>query len=146
MTPKRELQIAYCLTIILLIVGVLSYAAFPAKAPEQPVRLMFKCSAGKVLFDHKIHTSDSGYGFSCSDCHHHPEAEEDQEDLRACGDCHSLSEKVETVNNQTCMECHELEDIEDSEVIIQSEAFHSQCIGCHQESEAGPEECESCHM
>lgn len=143
MTPKRELQIAYCLTIVLLVVGVLSYAAFPAKAPEQPVRLMFKSDAGKVLFDHKTHTSDSGYGFSCSDCHHHPE--EDKEAYRACGDCHTSSAKGETIN-QTCTECHEPEDIEDSEVIKKSDAFHSQCIGCHRESEAGPQECASCHV
>ena len=143
MTPKKELQIACCLTIILLIVGVISYTAFPAKFPEQPIRLMFKCTAGKVLFDHKTHTSESGYGLSCSECHHHPE--EVNEALRACVDCHAVSEKVETAN-QACMECHEPEDIEGSEVIKKSDALHSQCIGCHKESEAGPAECASCHI
>ena len=143
MTPKRELQIAYCLTIILLIVGVISYTAFSAKAPEQPIRLMFKCTAGKVLFDHKTHTDDSGYGVSCSDCHHHPE--EGEEALLACGACHTVLEKDATAN-QVCLECHEAEDIEDSETIIQSDAFHSQCIDCHKEGEAGPEECTACHV
>ena len=59
MTSKKELKLAYALAIILLIVGVLSYAAFSEKVPEEPIRLMFKCVAGKVLFDHKIHAAGS---------------------------------------------------------------------------------------
>ncbi len=55
MTPKRELQIAYGLIIVLFFVGVISYAAFPAKTPEQPIRMMYKSVAGKALFDHKTH-------------------------------------------------------------------------------------------
>ena len=88
MTPKREMKIAYIIIIVLLFVGVISYAAFPAKAPEEPVRVMYKVVAGKVLFDHKAHTAESGYGLSCTDCHHHPEDEE--ESLIACGDCHQI--------------------------------------------------------
>nr|MBL0699426.1 cytochrome C [Desulfobacterales bacterium] len=56
MTSKKELLLALILTLVLLVVGVISYAAFPAKAPDQPVRLMFKGVAGKVLFTHKMHT------------------------------------------------------------------------------------------
>jgi Zn finger protein HypA/HybF involved in hydrogenase expression len=91
MTSKKELRLAYALAIILFVVGVLSYAiaAFSAKTPESPMRLMFKGVAGKVLFDHKTHTGDAGYGISCGQCHHHPE--EDEAALRACGDCHSLT-------------------------------------------------------
>ena len=84
MTPKRELQIAYSLIIVFLFVGVISYAAFPAKTPDEPIRLMYKTVAGKVLFDHKTHLSDSGYGLACQDCHHHPEEPEELEDS-ACG-------------------------------------------------------------
>ena len=40
MTPKKELQIAYGMGIILLIVGFLSYAAFPAKSPDKPVLML----------------------------------------------------------------------------------------------------------
>ena len=46
------MQIAYILIIVLLFVGVISYAAFPAKTPDEPIRLMYKTVAGKVLFDH----------------------------------------------------------------------------------------------
>ncbi|MBU4345018.1 MAG: cytochrome c family protein [Desulfobacteraceae bacterium] len=125
MTPQKELQLAYGLAIILLVVGVLSYAAFPAKAPEQPVRLMFKCVAGKILFDHKTHTVESGYGISCSDCHHN-------------------LEEGETAP-QSCGECHEPESQEE-DMLSRSDAFHTQCIDCHKEAEAGPQKCASCHV
>jgi hypothetical protein len=70
MFTKKELRMAYALAVCLLVVGVASYAAFTPEAPEQPLRLMFKVTAGKVLFDHKTHTSEFGYGLSCVDCHH----------------------------------------------------------------------------
>jgi hypothetical protein len=113
MTPQKELQLVYGLAIILLVVGVLSYAVCPAKAPDQPVRLMFKCVAGKVFFDHNTHTVESGYGISCCDCHHNlDEGETDQ----------------------------------DEDMLSRSDAFHTQCIDCHKEAEAGPEKCELCHV
>ena len=124
MTSKKELQVAYGLAIIFLVVGILSYAAFPAKAPDRPVRLMFEGVAGKVLFDHKTHTVDSGYGIACSDCHH-------------------ILEEGET-NPEACGACHELEGDED--VPKRTDAFHSQCIGCHEEGDAGPQECSGCHV
>jgi hypothetical protein len=125
MTSKKELLLALILTLVLLVVGVISYAAFPAKTPDQPVRLMFKGVAGKVLFTHKLHASESGYDFACIDCHH--DLEEGETDPQACG------------------ECHEAES-EDEDIPARTDAFHSQCIGCHQENEAGPEKCASCHV
>ena len=125
MTSKKELLLALSLTLVLLVVGVISYAAFPAKSPDQPVRLMFKGVAGKVLFTHKMHTSESGYDVACSDCHHN--LEEGETDPQACGECHEIESDDEDVPERT-------------------DAFHSQCIGCHQENEAGPEKCASCHV
>ncbi|HBN25872.1 MAG TPA: cytochrome C [Desulfobacteraceae bacterium] len=123
MTSKKELILAYSLIIIFFIIGVLSYAAFPAKSPDKPVRLMFKGVAGKVLFSHKLHTNDAG----CSDCHHN--LEEDETSPESCGSCHEPEMEDEDVPNRTA-------------------AFHSQCIGCHQENEAGPQEkeCSLCHV
>ena len=89
MDAKKELHLAVGLAIVLLVVGVFSYAAFSARAPEQPVRLMYTSATGKVLFDHKTHRADAGYGVSCGDCHHHPA--DDDSALRACGDCHLTS-------------------------------------------------------
>jgi len=148
MTLKKELKLAYCLAIILLVVGVISYAAFPAKAPEDPVRVMYKVVAGKVLFDPKTHTAESAYGLSCSDCHHHPEEpEEDQTANVSCDICHQTLEKDQNWP-ESCLDCHEAEDLEESEMTKKSDAFHSQCESCHQEVEAGPEEerCNWCHV
>lgn len=146
MTPKKELHIAYGLIIILFFVSVISYAAFPVKTPEQPIRIMYKGVAGKVLFDHKTHLADSGYGIACTDCHHHPEEpEEGQTAIRPCGDCHQTLSKDQKWP-ESCLECHEPEDIEDSEITKKSDAFHSQCITCHQDVGSGPEKCASCHV
>lgn len=145
MTPQKELKLAYSLAIILLVVGVISYAAFPAKMPEKPIRIMYKSVAGKVLFDHKTHDSEAGYGLSCSDCHHHPEDEDSS--LRACGDCHQAPAEGQEFP-ESCTECHEPDEIEDTEIIKKTDAFHSQCEECHQESGAGPQEnrCSWCHV
>ena len=128
MFTKKELRMAYALAVCLLVVGVASYAAFTPAAPEQPVRLMFKVTAGKVLFDHKTHTSEFGYGLSCIDCHHEIEDEEEEE-ASACSECHDPDEG-------------------DEEVPKLADAFHKQCAGCHEEYESGPteQECAKCHV
>ena len=47
MTPPKELKLAYSLAIVLLIVGVISYAASPAKTPDQPIRINVQDGCGK---------------------------------------------------------------------------------------------------
>ena len=146
MTPKRELQIAYTLIVVFFFVGVISYAAFPAKTPDQPIRIMYKSVAGKALFDHKTHYAESGYGLACTECHHHPEEPDDPEEaILKCGYCHQTLEKGQNWP-KTCLDCHEAEDLEESEVMKKSDAFHAQCINCHKEAGSGPEECNSCHV
>lgn len=141
MTSKKELQIAYGLAIILLVVGVLSYVAFPAKAPDRPMRIMFKSAAGKILFDHKTHVEN--YGISCSDCHHH--FEEDETELRSCGECHIHPDQAEA-EIQTCAECHDPDEVDVADALKRADAFHKQCIGCHEENEVEPVECAECHV
>ena len=123
MEVKTERIIAYSLAIILFVVGVVCYAAFPKKTPEEPVRIMFKSSAGNILFDHIGHASPDGYGFECSDCHHN--LEDDGETPSACGECHEA---------------------EGEDPIKKSEAFHMQCIGCHEDADSGPVKCSGCHV
>lgn len=125
MAFNKEQRFALVVALILLVVGIVSYSAFSAKLPEQPVRIMFDSIAGKVLFDHKTHTGEADYGISCRDCHH-------------------MLEEGDT-DAQLCLECHEV-DSEDQDVPKRSEAFHQQCINCHQEIEAGPRECDMCHV
>lgn len=128
MFSKLELKLAYGLAIYLLFVGVICYAAFPPKTPDEPIRLMFDVTAGKVLFNHNTHHADTGYGISCGDCHH------------------TLTEE-EYADAQLCIECHD-PDEGDEEVPKRADAFHQQCAGCHEEYEAGPakKDCSACHV
>ena len=121
MTSKMELLFIYGLAAILLIIGVVCYASFPQEVPDEPVRLVFDTSAGKVLFDHQTHSSEDGYGFYCEDCHHY----EQDDGGMGCGGpyCHGADTEP-----------------------TRSDAFHANCQGCHEESGAGPVECGTCHL
>ena len=142
MAPKKELQLAYGLAIVLLIVGFLSYAGYSAKAPDPPLRMMYHTNAGKVLFDHQAHLAAGGYGLACADCHHHPEGEDN---TQACSACHGGPEQHATIA-ETCNECHDPDFYDLAEVSKRSDAFHDQCIGCHQQFGAGPVACNACHV
>jgi len=147
MTSKKHRLITYGVAVHLLLIAIVCYAAFPVKKPDQPIRLMYQTNAGKVLFDHNTHTASNGYGLDCFDCHHHPP--DDEQALIACGKCH-LSNPEEGVVPENCLECHDASDVEDSEYPKHSDAFHQQCIRCHQEYGAGPGEgpknCSRCHV
>ncbi len=143
MKPRKTLQLAYTVAAALLFVGILSYAAPPAKPPEKPLRIMYRSLTGKVMFDHKAHFSPERYGISCQDCHHHPGGEDT--DLRACGDCHQPPTDAEPVP-AACLDCHYPEDVEGMEMSKSVEAAHAQCIDCHREYDAGPVECLACHV
>lgn len=120
MTSKNEQTLAFALAAVLLVVGVVCYAALPAKAPEEPVRLMLETSAGSILFDHKTHTADAGYGLACDDCHH-----ETQDGSNSCSgeDCHGPESDP-----------------------TRGDALHTNCKGCHEDGGAGPVECSACHV
>ena len=146
MTSKSELQLALRLALILLVAGLFCFAAFPITPPERPVRLAYQTKAGKVIFDHKTHLSETGYGLDCGDCHHHTgEGEAETEEHGSCGDCHVKPEEAQLVS-QTCNECHDPEDYDLEELTARADAFHSQCITCHKDFEAGPVECAACHV
>ena len=119
MTSKKDLTIALSLAILFLATGIICYASFPPPVPKEPVRLMFKNAAGKVLFGHSTHAEN--YDLSCVDCRHNIEDEE--------------------VYN--CSECHE--STGDEAMPGRADAFHTQCKGCHENAGTGPVECNSCH-
>ncbi len=129
MFSKKELRLAYGLAVCLLVIGVVSYAAFPLKVPEEPLRIMYNVASGNVPFNHKIHTGEQGYGLACEDCHHEL-LDDEFDEAQACGDgCHDPEEG-------------------DEEVPKRADAFHQQCAGCHEDYEAGPveKECALCHI
>jgi len=147
MSPMKEKKLACYFAGVLLVVGAIAYAAFPVQTPEEPVRIMFKSISGNVLFDHKTHGSDIGYGIACKECHHHPQEEE--MDLRPCRDCHQIPETGESVP-EACFDCHDAEEVEDSEIMKNRDAVHAQCWQCHDDFGSGPgsgtEQCSSCHV
>jgi hypothetical protein len=126
MFSPKELKFVYGLTIVLLAVAVVSYAAFPAKPPEKPLRIAFQSVAGRVIFDHDFHAADKGYGLSCGECHHTLEPDE-YEDATSCSECHDP-------------------ETGDEDVPKRSDAIHKQCIDCHTGYGAGPIDCSQCHV
>lgn len=141
MTPRKELQFAYRMALVLLVLGVFCYAAYSQKLPDPPMRIMFQSAAGRVLFDHQTHQQD--YGIACFDCHHHHE--EDEGDLRACGDCHVHPDAEAPPT--ACWDCHEEDEVDaEEDALKRADAFHNQCIGCHEENDIEPVECSGCHV
>ena len=121
---KREKTIALWLITSCFVIGVICYAALPLKSPDEPVRIMFQATAGKVLFSHKMHTSEDWYGFECVDCHHTFEGGEGEVPV-------------------SCSECHYKEG---GEELIRADALHDQCIGCHEDMGSAPVDCSVCHI
>jgi hypothetical protein len=126
MFSRIELKRVYGLTVCLLLIAVVSYAAFAVTPPTPPARIVFQTVAGKTLFDHARHASDTGYSLACGECHH------------------TLS-KDEYDQAASCTECHDAEK-GDADLPKRADALHQQCIGCHTEYGAGPVECAQCHV
>jgi len=119
MTSKKKLKISLLFSIVLLVAGIVCYAAFPPPSPDEPVRLMFPNAAGKVLLGHATHVHE--YDLYCLDCHHNLEDDE----IYSCSECHG-SEGDEYMPSRT-------------------DAFHATCKGCHEDYGSGPVDCNSCH-
>jgi hypothetical protein len=126
MFSRKELKWAYGLTVGLLVLAVASYAGFAVKPPKQPIRIAFSSVAGKVMFDHSRHLAESGYALGCQECHHTLAADEIDQ-AGSCSECHNPEEGDESIPKR-------------------ADAFHQQCIGCHQEYGGGPTECAQCHV
>ena len=176
MSSKNELKLVYVLAIVCLVVGVFCYSSLPAKSPEPPVRLMFKTVGGNVLFDHQAHSdaygkkcidchhahddSRSDAPGSCGRCH-----QSDSEYIPAfgdngtfdhgmhsmdmglsCNDCHHNYDEEDGGEPQLCSDCHESGG-EDDFMLGRTQAFHKQCIACHEESGVTPgkDDCSICH-
>jgi len=148
MTSKKHRMIVYGVAIQLLLIAIVCYAAFPIEKPPEPIRLMYQTNAGKVLFDHQTHATVNGYALDCMDCHHAHFGEEIEP--VACGLCHSTGQKVSEYP-QACFDCHgDASEIESPDILKRSDAFHQQCIQCHEQYGAGPasgaDNCSKCHV
>lgn len=143
MTSERDLKLVYSVAVILFIVGLFCYAAFPSTPPDDPIRIQYRSATGSVLFQHSKHAAD--YGVSCLDCHHH--FIDDPDDAIACSECHLKNPEEDAPPPERCLDCHGADEIEDSEIPAKTDAFHKQCTACHSGIGAGPEEkdCSECH-
>jgi len=176
MSSKNEVKLVYVLAIVCLIVGVFCYSSLPAKSPETPVRQMFKTVGGNVLFDHQTHSDAYGLNcmdchhsydegkangpVSCGSCHQvdgeyipvfgdtgifdHDAHSMDLE--LSCNDCHHNYYEEDGGEPQLCSDCHE-PGVEDDFMPGRVQAFHKQCIGCHEDSGVTPgaDDCADCH-
>lgn len=144
MTSERDLKLVYSVAVILFIVGLFCYAAFPSKPPDEPIRIQYRSDTGSVIFQHARHAAD--YGVSCFDCHHHPS--DDDEAKVACSECHLKNPGEDAPPPEKCLDCHGEDEIEDTEMPSQPDASHDQCSACHSGIGAGPlkQACSECHL
>lgn len=176
MTSKNETKLGYAIAVVCLIVGVLFYGMLSAKPPEVPVRLMYPSAGGKVLFDHQTHMDL--YDLSCRDCHHaddddsvlpvscgecHHVASEYVPALGetgkfnhdahsadfgiGCTDCHHEYTEGDPAGPSPCADCHQ-KGVDEESMPGRTQAFHRQCIGCHEDMglTPGAGDCTGCHM
>lgn len=78
--------------------------------------ILFPSRMGEVTFSHDKHELE--IGVACGICHH-----TGFEPAVRCGSCHGPQDNIP--------------DLKD--------AFHLQCLGCHQDRQAGPRGCRDCH-
>ncbi len=176
MSSKKELSIAYIVGIVCIIVGALSYSVLSAKPPEEPRRIMLTATGGNVLFDHRNHSE--AYGLECTGCHHpilagageteacgqcHTKESEyvpalgekgkfnhDAHSMDyglSCTDCHHNYTEGDPGGPELCTVCHQA-GMGDDVIPGRKEAFHQQCIGCHEELGISPgkTDCNACHV
>ncbi len=126
MDRNKERVLACALMCALFLVGTVCYAFFPVEAETPPDRVLLstKGKAAKVIFDHAVHADEYA---ECTDCHH-------------------LWEEEDIADIEACTSCHEREMDEDDDIPNRYDAFHSQCLDCHEENDADLGECSNCHV
>ncbi|MDY6969171.1 MAG: cytochrome c3 family protein [Spirochaetota bacterium] len=124
MNKEAESKILLGVIIILAIVGIIGYSI---GGSGSPIRVLFKTKGGPVVFDHKTHSEENGYGIKCDKCHH----ETEDEMVYNCRSCHKPGTEYDS--------------------ICEDKAPHKQCIGancieCHKEEGMESDNCKQCHM
>lgn len=155
---KRYVPIAVTVA-ALLAVAVLGYATDHPK-PDVPPRVLFDNSGGRVFLGHAAHADD--YGYDCADCHH--DGVDDQRPVQ-CGACHprefgpefAAAHQKAFPSEEYCQRCHDEapragmpeDERPDTDLLpTRADAFHGQCMSCHEAEDAGPygeDSCTSCH-
>jgi len=141
MGSQKNTKLAYGMAVVLLIVGIVCYAAGSVEKPDEPVRKVYKSMGGDVMFDHQRHAQVD----DCMVCHHHGETS----DFVSCTECHKVSDP-KTVPSE-CIACHPLSDdsysFDEHHVVLETEPDTWTCKSCHAlaEGEEIPAACGECH-
>ena len=134
-------------TAALLALAVLLLGAAPAQAQPDEVlidnsKVLGPLKRSAVAFPHGTHMA----ALDCLNCHHRMEKGKNTLDAGA------LEEKAKGVR---CQDCHAVKgtriapDLDPTQTPLM-QAFHKQCLGCHQKTAAsgkktGPRTCAGCH-
>mgnify|MGYP001545973413 CR=1 FL=1 len=129
------MQITHILRTLLIVVFVLAVFLFEyhlspdSRADQEPdLTLAFEqLERSGVPFDHEAHQ----LMYDCGRCHHYTfvDGVPDPDDA--------------PMDDVQCVDCHDLESSPGSTSLV--DAFHKQCIGCHEKKKAGPVACGECH-
>jgi hypothetical protein len=84
-----------------------------------------------VPFEHEKHNEMAGLDSNCVACHHY------YEDGK-------LVKGMDSVG-MACVECHSLDGEGKYGQPSLTDAYHLQCMGCHDQKDAGPITCGDCH-
>ncbi|BDQ36494.1 cytochrome c [Pseudodesulfovibrio nedwellii] len=79
----------------------------------------------------------------CADCHD----DMYKDGIKGCSNCHTRSTNELEPAQQSCKSCHDTP--ADQLIPTTMNAFHTQCMGCHEDNGTGPfgdEACYQCHM
>ena len=92
----------------------------PKKSPKTVSLNHIKEDKGPVEFDHEAHLNTAQF---CTDCHH---SHKGFNSFTSCRTCHGPGQAA-------------------AEKVGLEDAYHQQCISCHEKDEQGPTECGDCH-
>lgn len=137
---EKKFYWVLAIAIVFLCVGMAGYLLAPAKKPELPSRIFLPASAGDVVFDHKSHYS--AYNLTCLECHHHPTTTTPS--FVPCASCHTAETEGKPYLPR-CAECHDVATIRDTPMLNTKDAFHKQCIECHETRKVPATACADCH-
>jgi hypothetical protein len=70
--------------------------------------------------------------------------------IKGCAPCHRMKDMTGYEGSYTpCQQCHRIPNPDRELVLTRTNAFHDQCMNCHQELKKGPygeNECDKCHI
>ncbi|MFP4392187.1 MAG: acidic tetraheme cytochrome c3 TmcA [Desulfohalobiaceae bacterium] len=74
----------------------------------------------------------------------------EQAEIHDCSVCHHVYEDGELVEGamsvgEDCADCHSLEGDQENPIGLM-DAYHQQCINCHEQEKQGPLACGECHV